>query len=458
MSKEEVTLPVGNGPVIRKQLEGGHHVLNDEGGAEHSHNAPRTPLAAAGRKTRSELLTADALTEGEDGDGKEEHVITGVESMPEGAQAVRGGEATTGSDVNVTRKPVGGLHVPHGAQSLDIGGGLKFHDSNIAGGLPSLDIAFIIESLESSVPNVVGALGVLPCKVVLLTNEKESDPLVQIALDPRAGQELLGKDNGGGILRIGRVEEGELAATDNEKSHSNDTDKESTEGRPNLTGDLALGLAIRVVEQTAVASVGVSLVLVGRAGKDGGKAEGVTEVLDDAGNLGNGPGSALLGGAVLLALRDEMSIVQIVRHGVKLDGDDHLRAGEVEIISQVVDVHAVQVTERHVRHEEDGDNGLGKLGREEDEHGIADQGGDHLMDPLLANGELKKEGTEKEREGMLDLAVGEHVHDNTKGVARKQAEGVIDGLGIEASGLGQTLHIGGNECGDCSDERRKRLC
>lgn len=178
MSKEEVALPVGNGPVIRKQLERGHHILNDEGGAEHGHNTPRTPLATAGRKARSELLTANALTEGEDGDGKEEHVIAGVESMPEGTQAVGGGEATTGSDVNVTRKPVGGLHVPHGTQSLDIGGGLKFHDSNIAGGLPSLDIAFFIESLKSGVPNVIGTLGVLPCEVVLLTNEEESDPLV----------------------------------------------------------------------------------------------------------------------------------------------------------------------------------------------------------------------------------------------------------------------------------------
>ena len=269
-------------------------------------------------------------------------------------------------------------------------------------------------------------------------------------MNPRTGQELLGKDNGGSILRIGGVKKGELAGTNNEKSHGNDTDKKGTEGGPNLTGDLALGLAIGIIQETAIAGVGVGLVLVSRAGQNGGKAKGVTEVLNDAGDLVDGPGSALLGGTILLATGEKISVVKVVGHGIKLDGDNHLRTSEVQIIAQVVDVHAVQVTESHVRHEEDGNDRLGKLGREDDEHGIAYQGGDHLMNPLLANGELKEEGTEKEGEDMLDLAVGKHVHDDAQGVAREKTKRVVDGLGIETSSFGQALHIAGDECGDCS--------
>ena len=249
MSKEQVALPVGNSPVIRKELERSNHVLNNEGSAEHGNDTPGTPLATAGGKERSELLAADALTEGEDGNGEEEHVISRVESMPEGAETVRGHETSTGAEVHVTREPVGGLHVPHVTQSLDIGSGLEFHNPNIASGLPSLDLALIVKSLEASIPNVVGTLSILPRKVVLLTNEKQSNPLVQITANPRTGEELLGEDNGGGILRIGGVKKRELAGTDNEKSHGNDTDKKGAEGGPNLTRDLALGLAIRIYKR-----------------------------------------------------------------------------------------------------------------------------------------------------------------------------------------------------------------
>ena len=448
VSKEKVALPVGNSPVIRKELECSHHVLNNEGSAEHGNDAPGTPLATTRSKTGSELLAADTLTEGEDGNGEEEHVVSGVESMPEGAETVRGREASTGSEVYITGKPVGSLHVPHGTQSLDIGSGFEFHNPNIASGLPSLDLAVIIESLEASIPNVVGTLGILPGKVVFLANEKQSNPLVQITVNPRTGQELLGEDNWGGILRIGGVKKRELAGTDNEKTHGNDTDKEGTEGGPNLTGNLALGLAIGIIQETAVASVGVGLVLVSRTGQDGGKAKGITEVLNNAGDLVDGPRSALLGSTILLAVREKVSVVKVVGHAVKLDGDDHLRPSEIQIITQVVDVHAVQVTESHVRHEEDRNDSLGKLGGEDDKHGVADQRGDHLMNPLLANGELQEEGTEKEGKDMLDLAVGEHVHDDAQRVAREQTKGVVDGLGIETSSLGQTLHIVGNECGD----------
>lgn len=172
VSKEQVALPVGNSPVIRKELERSNHVLNNKGSAEHGNDTPGTPLASARGKKRSELLAADALAEGEDGNGEEEHVISGVESMPEGAETVRGHETSTSSEVHVTREPVGGLHVPHGTQSLDVGSGLELHNPNIASVLPSLDLALIVKSLEASIPNVVGTLSILPRKVVLLTNEK----------------------------------------------------------------------------------------------------------------------------------------------------------------------------------------------------------------------------------------------------------------------------------------------
>lgn len=238
---EIVALPTSDSPIVGKKLERHDHVLCEEGSGENCDDAPRSPLSAGGKDGR-ELLPSNAFAEGHEGNREEEHVITGVEAVPECAESVSCDETAVCTHVNVSTEPIGSFHVPHSAQCLHVWGSLKLKDSDIAGVLPTLHFTILIKAFKAGIPDVVRTLGIFPGKVVPLANEEKSDPHVKVTIDPGLGQELLGDDDGSGVLGIGGVQKRKLGGTNNVKTQAYNAGKKAFQSGPDRSRNFPSGL------------------------------------------------------------------------------------------------------------------------------------------------------------------------------------------------------------------------
>mmetsp|Transcript_28203 Transcript_28203/g.53372 ORF Transcript_28203/g.53372 Transcript_28203/m.53372 type:complete len:477 (+) Transcript_28203:141-1571(+) len=446
--------PYGHAPLPAEHLERLDEVLDEERGGDDGGNSPGGPLSSCA-EAGGELLAADPLAGREEGHREEEEVVAGVEAVPEGGHGVGGGERASGAHVDVAGKPVRRLLVPSGGEDLQVRRGLELEDVDVVGVLPSDGIALVVKALESGVPDIVGSLGVLPGEVVLEADAEEGEPLVRVTLVP--GRSVDEADTGTGgdedrvvVLGIGGVQDGELSGSHYEEDHAGEGDEQGLECGPNLGGDLALGLSVGVVQEGSVSGGLVNGELVGGAGQDVGKAEGVPEELEEARHLLQGEPAALLGGAADLApLGKALSVIEVPGNGVELDGQDHVRAGEVKVPPEVVDELAVEVAQDAVEDDEGRDDRLGDLAGEDEEEEVRSEGRNQLMDPLDAERELQQERPEQEGEQVLRLAVGEGGHHHAKGVAEEEAEGVRECVVIKADLVRQSsdlrLEDGGNK-------------
>mmetsp|Transcript_4406 Transcript_4406/g.6750 ORF Transcript_4406/g.6750 Transcript_4406/m.6750 type:complete len:266 (+) Transcript_4406:371-1168(+) len=263
--------------------------------------------------------------------------------MPESGHSIRCDEASTRSHVNVAREPVGRLLVPRRRQNLERWCSLKLHNVHIVGIFPAKRCTVSIKSLKPRVPNIVRALRILPCKVILLAHKKQRYPSVCIALEPRLLQKGGSQNHRKRILRIIRVQQWKHAAPDDEDAHTEQRGQKGFERRPHIARNVTLRLAIGTVQQSSIARIQVSFVFVRRSSECGGETKGVSEVLEQVGEFLNGKWSAFLSGAVFLTLGKQISIVKIVAQGIEFDGQDHLRTCEVHVVSEVVDELAVEM-------------------------------------------------------------------------------------------------------------------
>lgn len=93
--------------------------------------------------------------------------------------------------------------------------------------VPADDLGVLVSPLVPGEPDVVGSLGILPGEVVLLPAKEERHPLVAVPLEKRE----VGLDPGGGVvLRVRRIEDGELCTPHDEHRHANEGDEEGLEG------------------------------------------------------------------------------------------------------------------------------------------------------------------------------------------------------------------------------------
>ena len=270
------------GSVQGQHDKGRHHVFHHQRRHENAGHAVQTPLGR--RKTRREFFAGHAFGHGHEGHGQEEQVVSGIKSVPKGTRHVHGKEIAIGTVIDITGQPQRRLFVPGLAEGLGVGSRFEFPNVHVARVFPTEGVALFVKSLKAGVPHIVGTLGVHPTKVILGTDrEQESEPGVGVTDHPRFGQKGCRQDHRGVFLRIGRIEERDLAAESDKDPQTGQTDQKGFEGGQKVAGDLALGFAVLVVQETAVAGRLVGGKLRGGSGQDVGEAKGVSEVLNEVG-------------------------------------------------------------------------------------------------------------------------------------------------------------------------------
>mmetsp|Transcript_11778 Transcript_11778/g.23476 ORF Transcript_11778/g.23476 Transcript_11778/m.23476 type:complete len:240 (+) Transcript_11778:145-864(+) len=231
-------------PLERQHLKGSNGVAHHHGRHHHAEYAVHHGVPEVWRN----LLASDPFARRDERHREEEHVVPRIEAVPERGESVGRHEAAAGAGVDVPSEPVGGLLVPGPRQFLEIGRRLEFEDVDVGGDVPALGVPLVVESLEAGVPQVVGSLGVLPGEVVLLAGEEQPQPAVAVAHDPGLRQDLLGQKGGNVALRVVRIEDGKLAAHDDENTEVQDRLEERRHRRPHVRRDLSLRLARLVVQ------------------------------------------------------------------------------------------------------------------------------------------------------------------------------------------------------------------
>mmetsp|Transcript_7988 Transcript_7988/g.22951 ORF Transcript_7988/g.22951 Transcript_7988/m.22951 type:complete len:251 (-) Transcript_7988:49-801(-) len=194
-------------------------------------------------------------------------------------------------------------------------------------------------------------------------------------------------------------------------------------------------------EEAAIACAVVDGEFRSGSGQAVGEAEQVSQKFEEAGNLLQCVLRALLGGAVGGSLGNHFSVVQVEGNHVQLLRDDHLGRGEVQIPTEVVDVLAVQMPQRHVRHREDWEHVGQRLSRQDEDHGVRQNCADHLVHPLNPHRELEQEGTYDERVCVSHVSVRNLVHDDAERVAQEEAENVRHGVNVHADRIRDDRHI-----------------
>ena len=157
----------------------------------------------------------------------------------------------------------------------------------------------------------------------------------------------------------------------------------------------------------------VVIVLEGGAGEDAGEAEDVAEELQQVRQLVD---RELLAGCVHLDLLGVMiggedslaiisAVVEIVREGSQLHGDNHLSASEVEDSRKVAHIHAVDVGHSHVTHNPHKHDLSLILLRRESTKEIGDDGGDESVDPIRTKYPLQKHEADEKGEEVLGILI-----------------------------------------------------
>mmetsp|Transcript_36034 Transcript_36034/g.53691 ORF Transcript_36034/g.53691 Transcript_36034/m.53691 type:complete len:222 (+) Transcript_36034:243-908(+) len=218
MSKEVVGLVDGPGSVGSQKDERRDHVLDHKRrGNDRSNTIGEGPLALG--EVGTETFLGDTITEGHEGDTQKEHVVSGVESMPEGTHGVDSNKGATSSDVDVSCQPQGRLLVPLPCESLSVGCCFKRNNVHVIGIFKALGVSFFVKAFKAGVPNVVGTFCVFPGKVVLLTNTDETDPSVHVTVDPWVGQEFFRQYDRSVVFWIDGIQEGEVGTDEDKHSH-----------------------------------------------------------------------------------------------------------------------------------------------------------------------------------------------------------------------------------------------
>lgn len=85
------------------------------------------------------------------------------------------------------------------------------------------------------------------------------------------------------------------------------------------------------------------------------------------------------------------------------------------------------MSQHHVAHDEDENNGRHGLARHNQREEIGDGRGDESMDPISSEDPLYQQETNQERERMLHVLTGQVVHNQGKGINQEQRNGVLKG-------------------------------
>lgn len=365
--------------------------------------------------------------------------------MPESRKTVNSQETSVCSNVNIAIEPQRRLLVPRSGKYTQTRSRFKFENIHVVGDIPSFGLALFIESFESRIPKIIRTFGILPCKVILVTMEKESYHEVGHALEPRLLKELRLNNNREVFLWIRWVLQRKLRANGDERSHAVQTDKERLERRPQVARDFSSGLAIRCVEQCSVASILVANELVRRSCQNVRKAKAVAEKLDKTWHFLESKGSTLLRGPRLLALGEDLTVVEIVGQHVEFLSQNHLGSGKIKIPSQVVDVLSVKMAKDQVEKNKGRYELARNASRERNEHGVGNHTVDELMNPLNTDCKLQEEGSEEEGEQVTHNSVGKQIHDHTQRVAEEQSQRVIERFNIESNAISEILDVGRNK-------------
>lgn len=386
MSKEVVLGPVRPRPVKGQQDKGRYGILGTRRRGDPTRNIVQN---TAVRYERIQFLAGQSFTHGQEGDTQKEEVVTGVKAVPKGRHAVGRDETATRAHVHVPGEPFGCVAVPFFREDLDARGGFKGQNVIVVVVIPAFGLALVIKAFETGVPDVAGAFGAFPSKVVLLTDDQETHPEVSETNDPCLLEELGCQDDRGIVLWISGVQQGKVATGDNEKDKIDETGQEWLESRKDIARNLSLGCPILVVDVTPSTSLFVNGKFGRRTGNDIGKAKCVTKKLDQRREFLNRVLFALFRGATVPALGKDFAIVQVEGHHVEFLCNDHLGAREIQVIAKVVNVLTVQMGQDHVDHGKDGDEGSRLFAGQDHEHTVGNERCDELVDPLDAENELQ---------------------------------------------------------------------
>ena len=300
--------------------------------------------------------------------------------MPEGAHEIRDEEATRCPGIYVSIEPKSSFLVPELCPHLHVRGSFAEPNVNVLRRAPFFyGLALVIETFKASEPHVAGTLGIFPRKIVLEAVATGSDEEVKPAVKHWLTGAVLDEGNGQVLLWVIRVHHRQFGTHHHEEGERRNGRKERNEDMLYSRRDLPLGGAIGVVKEAPVGCILVDVELKGRPGKDIRKAKYVTEELEHVGAAIDRKLGALLGGpGKVPTLLDELSVVQVPCHGVKLDGHDHLCPREVEVPAHVVSVLPVNVAGDAVRNGKQRHEVPVDIGWEEEEASVGDECGDNL--------------------------------------------------------------------------------
>lgn len=377
-------------------------------------------------------------------------------SMPKGTHGVNRKQTSVCSHVHILGQPKRGFLVPFLGQSLQVGSRLKVPNVHVGRIFPSLGLALGVKAFKASVPDIKGTFGIHPGKVVLLSVAEQTNPHVCVTVDPRLGQEF-GRQNDGRIrLWVLWVQERKVSSNGHKNDQVEQTDQKRLERRPNIGRDLALGLAVLVVHEAAVADTGVGRVFISGAGQDAGKAKGVSQEFKESRHILQGKGSTFVCGAVILSFGNAFSVVQVVSQHVELLGKNHLGTREVQIPAQIVNVLTMKMSKDAIGHNKDRYNHGTRLAREYHKHGVGNDAGNELMNPLHSEGELQQKGAQKKRKDVTHSSVWDLVHDHSQRIAEEETESVVQRLDVETNGIRELLHIVFDKARHCRKNETER--
>jgi hypothetical protein len=191
--------------------------------------------------------------------------------MPKCTQSVGSHKTPSRSHVYITSQPIGSLFIPSSRQSLHIGGRLKLKHIHVIRVFPSLGFTVFIKTFKSRIPNVTGSFSVLPCKVILHTDEEKGNPRVSITIKPWLLQKLFRNDDRCEILGIRRIKKREFSISHNKSCQTNKTQEEGFQSGHDLTRNLSFGFTLVVKKILPLTGICINFIFKCWASKNGGK-------------------------------------------------------------------------------------------------------------------------------------------------------------------------------------------
>lgn len=186
------------GVVEGEHHEGQNEVVEGNAGGDDTEDVVE-PLVGAGRfpvlhhKAGSNLASDLAMDGGGGGDGEEEHVIAGVEAVPEGGDEVCEVEVERGrcAVVDVATQPEISRLVPALARVAQRLGRFVRDYTNVLDTIPLRFSCRFVNSIVTDPTHASGAFCDLPSKVVFEADPEERQPNLEVSVEPRrAGREL----------------------------------------------------------------------------------------------------------------------------------------------------------------------------------------------------------------------------------------------------------------------------